>query len=102
MFLITWGVRCAIFIASRCGFRYFVIGCAFIIVGWFGIPFQDDLLSFIENASVSPGPYGASAPSYGRAEDVGVAPIIVAPFEHHGTMQVSRGPARQESKNVEI
>jgi hypothetical protein len=38
-------------------------------------------LSISENASAFFGSYCVSAPPYGRAEDVGIVPVVVAPFE---------------------
>ena len=70
-FLMACGRGCAMFVAPKKGLQRFFIGCGVAAFGWVTIVFQDELLSFAENASASHGSFGVSAPGNGRAKKRG-------------------------------
>jgi hypothetical protein len=53
------------------------VGVAICAVGWFGVVFQEEILSFSENAYASLD-FGVSAPCYRGAEDISVTPCYNA------------------------
>lgn len=100
MFLITTGVFAVgagiwlmYFAARRRGLSAWALGAAILALGWISSVFggiwllagrpilpSKSSISHSDNASASPGSYRVSATTYGRPEDVGVVPIIIAPI----------------------
>jgi len=68
-FLMACDGRCAMFIVPKKGLQGFFIGCRVAAFGLVTIVFQDELLSFIENACAAHGSFGVSAPGNGRAKE---------------------------------
>jgi hypothetical protein len=75
------GMYSCVFVAQRRRLRWRVLGILLLAISWAIIVFQDDLLSLSENAPASFGSFGASAPTYGRAEDVRVISVVVSELE---------------------
>ncbi len=78
--LVIGGCWVCYFTARRCGPRWLLIGTLALGGGGLVIVFHDVLLSLAENASASLG-FGASAPCYRGAEDVGIVAIVVPKLE---------------------
>jgi hypothetical protein len=53
----------------------------FFIAFWSGVPALMFIIAHAEHASASHGSYGVSASCYGRAENVGVVPVVITPFK---------------------
>lgn len=88
MFFLVFGLASLIggswicsFTAQYHGAWWLIPGTIMIIGGWLILVFHDDFPLLTENASASHGAYGVSATCYRGSEDVGVLPIVVAPFE---------------------
>ncbi len=62
---------------------YLFAGAILVIIGWCGCLLHDPLFDFIfaESTAASRGFSGVSATCYRRAENVGVAPVVIAPFK---------------------
>jgi hypothetical protein len=80
------GIWLCLFTAQEKGIRWLLIGCLMILCGWLIIVLHE----LSEDASASFGFSGASAATYGRAEDVGVVPIVVPELEFRNVQQYLR------------
>jgi hypothetical protein len=77
------GIWVMLFTARRGGLRVFICG-AFILLPGVIIAVSSGILAciaFADHASASLGSFGVSATCYRRAENIRIAPVVIAPFE---------------------